>query len=66
MSDIQGAATTNLDLMVDQNSELSLSNDTAPISDRSNHTSHTRACTNCVRAKAKCSAGLDIGRKCER
>lgn len=29
-------------------------------------TTHIRACTNCVRAKAKCSVGVDVKGRCER
>ena len=49
----------NTGSMFDQDSELSPGNDAAS-------SSHIRACTNCVRAKAKCSVNIDNRRKCER
>lgn len=50
-----------LDGGLDQRPELSHSNPAAP-----KKISHLRACTNCVRAKAKCSVGADIEGRCER
>lgn len=44
-----------------QGPELSHGNSTTP-----KQISHLRACTNCVRAKAKCSIGVGIEGRCER
>lgn len=41
-------------------------NNGASASDRLDQASQVRACTICVRAKAKCSTAVDIGGKCER
>jgi hypothetical protein len=50
-----------LNSVFDQGPELSHGSSAAP-----KQISHLRACTNCVRAKAKCSIGVDIKGKCER
>ena len=50
-----------LDGVFDQGPGLSHGNAAAP-----KQISHLRACTNCVRAKAKCSVGVDIEGRCER
>ncbi|KAK9257993.1 hypothetical protein V1519DRAFT_455882, partial [Lipomyces tetrasporus] len=49
-----------------QDSEVDPANDAASSSDSPIQASHIRACTSCVRAKAKCSTSLDVGGKCER
>ncbi|KAE9370271.1 hypothetical protein N431DRAFT_559479 [Stipitochalara longipes BDJ] len=62
----QGIMTNSLNDLSDQGSEFSPSTDATPITGRPIQFSHVRACTNCVRAKAKCSFGDDTRVKCER
>jgi hypothetical protein len=45
---------------------VSPENSAASNPERVVHTFHTRACTNCVRAKAKCSINIDNKLQCER
>jgi hypothetical protein len=58
--------TTAFNSIFDQDSEVNPGNDAASSLDRPFQASHIRACTNCVRAKAKCSTSVDVGAKCER
>ncbi|KAK9350915.1 hypothetical protein V1523DRAFT_435885 [Lipomyces doorenjongii] len=57
----QRVVTTAFNSIFDQDLEVNAGNDAACSLDRSG-----RACTNCVRAKAKCSPGVNVGEKCER
>jgi hypothetical protein len=46
--------------------ETNVANTAASSSERHAETPHTRACTNCVRAKSKCAPSADAAGKCER
>ncbi|KIN05469.1 hypothetical protein OIDMADRAFT_153650 [Oidiodendron maius Zn] len=58
--------TTALNSTIEQSSGLSVRRNATSSSNRPVQTSHVRACTNCVRAKAKCSSGIEAEGKCER